>query len=118
VGIAQWQKHMRSGKGMSLAQHIGCNKFIAQTNCMQVVETRLDGGFSATFSAAIYDDCCILWSGFAQTSIEYYNREANSMAHELAMNTFLSNLNCIWVDELPSFIIAKLVNDVTMFADQ
>jgi hypothetical protein len=52
------------GGGLSLAQHIGSNNFILQIDCMQVVETMKDGGFSATCSAAIFDDCMIIWSGF------------------------------------------------------
>ena len=52
----------------------GCNKFIIQTDCMQVVETMKDGGFSATAAIAIYDDCILLWSGFDSICIEHCNR--------------------------------------------
>jgi hypothetical protein len=34
------------------------------------------GGFSATSSAAIYDNYNILWSGFDNASFGYYNGEA------------------------------------------
>ena len=75
-------------EGLMLAQHIGCNRFIIQTDCMLVVETMNDGGFSATAATAIYDDCIILWSGFDSISIEHCNREANRVAHELARKAF------------------------------
>ena len=42
--------------GLLLAQQIGSNLQI-QADCIEVVDTMLDGGFSATASAAIYEDC-------------------------------------------------------------
>jgi hypothetical protein len=47
--------------------------------------------FSATTSAAIYDDCIILWSGFDGVSIEHYNRKANQVAHDLAKVALISS---------------------------
>jgi len=51
-------------EGLMLAQHIGCNRKIIQFDCMEVVHIMKDGGFSANSTAAIYDDCNIIWSGF------------------------------------------------------
>jgi ribonuclease HI len=100
--------------GLILAQQIGVQNFMVQTNCVQVVETMKNGGFSATSSVAIYDDCSILWSGFGKVCIEHCNREANQVAHELARVSFTSGSSCTWVDEPPRFIFSKLVNDVTL----
>jgi ribonuclease HI len=85
--------------GLTLAQQVGIQNFTIQTDCGQVVETMKNGGVSATSSAAIYDDCSIMWSGFGNMSIEYCNREANQVAHELARVTFSSGNSCTWVDE-------------------
>ncbi|KAK1662852.1 hypothetical protein QYE76_051011 [Lolium multiflorum] len=100
--------------GLSLAQQIGIHNFTIQTDCCQVVETMKNGGFSATSSVAIFDDCSILWSGFGNVHIEYCNRNANQVAHELAKSSFSSGNTCTWVDEPPRFILSKLVNDVTI----
>ena len=43
--------------GLLLAQQIGSNRVQIQADCIEVVDTMLDGGFSATASAAIYEDC-------------------------------------------------------------
>jgi hypothetical protein len=88
-------------EGLVLVQQIGSNNFIVQTDCVQVIDTMKDGGFSATTSATIYDDCNMLWSGFDNVSIEYCNREENQV-----------------VNEPPSFIISKLANDVNVLSDQ
>jgi hypothetical protein len=47
-----------------LAQQIGSNNFILQTDCAYVADTMKNGGYSATTSAAIYDDRNTFWSGF------------------------------------------------------
>jgi ribonuclease HI len=101
-------------EGLTLARSIGANNFTIQTDCVQVVDTMKQGGFSATASAAIYDDCIILWSGFGVVSVEFCNREANHVAHELAKVSISSGSSCTWVDEPPRFILSKLVNDVTI----
>jgi hypothetical protein len=100
--------------GLTLAQQIGLQNFIVQTDCAQVVETMKDGGFSATSSAAIYDDCIILWSCFGKVAIEFCNREANQVAHELARVSSSSGRSCTWVDEPPSFLLQPLLHDVTI----
>jgi len=66
-------------EGLILAQHIGCNRLIIQSDCMEVVETTKDGGFSGTFAADVYDECATVWSG-----TKHCSRDANHAAHELA----------------------------------
>jgi hypothetical protein len=102
-------------EGLVLAQRIGCNNFTCQTDCVQVVDTMKNGGFSATAAAAIYDDSIIVWSGFGSVDLVSCNREANQVAHELASDAFRTNNSCTWVDEPPRFILSKLTNDVSIF---
>jgi ribonuclease HI len=105
-------------EGMMLAQTMGCNRLMIQSDCSEVVETMRQGGFSATVSAPIYDECYMLWQDFISICIEHCNREANCVAHELASVAMQSKLSCNWVDEPPSFILGALVNDVTIIQDQ
>jgi hypothetical protein len=51
-------------EGLSIAQHLGVNKVILQSDNMHVIETMNNGGFSATTSAAIFDDCISLAAGY------------------------------------------------------
>jgi len=78
---------------LMLAQFIGCNRPILQSDCMGVVETIKDGGFSATLAASLNDECNIIWNGFQKISIEHYNRDANQVAHELARRAMQSKQN-------------------------
>jgi uncharacterized LabA/DUF88 family protein len=83
-------------EGLMLAQHIGGNRLIVQSDCMEVVEITGDRGFTAISAAAIYDECNIVWSGFDEISIEHLSREAYQVAHELARQAMLTKENCIW----------------------
>lgn len=74
--------------------------------------------FSATAAAAVFDECQANWDWFDSISIEHCHREANQVAHVLARNLSLSKHTCNWIDEPPSFIIAKLANDVTTFSHE
>lgn len=100
-------------EGLMLAQRIGCNKLIIQSDCMEVVQIMQDRGFSANSAAPIYDECNIMWSGFQEISIEHCSREANQVAHSLAQRARMIRQNCVWDDEAPSCILDELVNDVT-----
>jgi hypothetical protein len=51
-------------EGLLLAQHIGSNRLAIQADCMAVVETTKEGGFSANLAVAIYDECSTYWSSF------------------------------------------------------
>ena len=86
-------------EGLMLAQHIGGNRLIVQSDCMEVVEIMGNGGFMANSAVAIYDECNIAWSGFEEISIEHLSREANQVAHELARQAMLTKENCIWDDD-------------------
>jgi hypothetical protein len=75
--------------GLLLVQQIGCTRVEFQSDCMEVVNTMQDGGFSATAAAAIYDECAIYWKEFVAISITRCNRSCNSVAHELARQALL-----------------------------
>jgi hypothetical protein len=58
-------------EGLVIAQQIRSNSFTLQTDCMQVVETMKNGGFSATTTAVIYDG--YPFECFGNVSLEYFN---------------------------------------------
>ena len=101
--------------GLMLAQHIGGNRIIIQSDYMEVIEIMSNGGFTANLAVIVYDECNIVWSGFQKISIEHVSRDANQVAHALARQAMISNENCMWDDEPPSFILPFLANDVTLF---
>lgn len=78
-----------------MTQLIGANRLLIQSDCMEVDTMMQEGGFSATWAAAIYDECHSVWLGFDDISIKHCNRTANSVAHELVTNAFFIKDTCI-----------------------
>jgi hypothetical protein len=82
-------------EGLCLAQHIGCNNFFIQSDNSEVTETIQDGGFCSTSSAAIFYDCAIPATSFTKVEFIHSQREANSVAHEIARHSFKIFDSCI-----------------------
>ena len=78
----------------------------------------MDGGFTASAAAPIFEDCYNIWKDLPMATIEYCDREATQVAHELAWQALVAKASCIWVDLQPTFITALLANDVTLLSDE
>ena len=114
VGDVPMAEALALRDGLRLAQQIGSNNIIIQSDCLMVVDTMKDGGFSATSAAPIFDECQVLRSDFVSCAIEYCNRETNEVAHLLARTSLAEKASCTWADEPPSFIVAALADDVSL----
>jgi ribonuclease HI len=101
-------------EGLNLLNQIGCRNFIVQSDCQEVIDTMMDGGFTASATAPIFEDCYNIWKDLPMATIEHCDREANQVAHELARQALVAKASCIWVDLQPTFITALLANDVTL----
>ena len=75
---------------MMLAQYIGGNQLIIQTDYMEVVEIMKNEGFTANSVAAICDEYTTAWSGFEKIFIEHLCREVNQVVHELARQAMIT----------------------------
>jgi hypothetical protein len=78
-------------EGISMAQYLGCNNFIIQSDNV-VIETMLAGGFSSTSSATIFDDCKIFSVVFRNIMFQHCYREANGVTDELARHSFINHI--------------------------
>jgi hypothetical protein len=56
-------------EGLRLAQHLGGNRFIVQSDNIQIIKTMFDGGFTTTLSAVIFDDCRLVAMGLGRSSV-------------------------------------------------
>jgi hypothetical protein len=65
-------------------------------------------------SVAIYADCIDISMLIGTVKFKSCPRKANQVALEIAKFSFLHNQTRNWVDEPPSFILDRLVNDVTV----
>ncbi|KAI4966590.1 hypothetical protein ZWY2020_038009 [Hordeum vulgare] len=60
--------------GLTLAQKVGCNRLIINSDNMEVIETMKDGGRSVSAAATIFDDCFHYACDFVATRFEHRNR--------------------------------------------
>lgn len=65
-------------QGLLLAQSMGCNRLIINSDCMEVINTMLDGGQSHGVAAAVLDDCYHLAREFVKKKFEHVTREGKS----------------------------------------
>jgi ribonuclease HI len=99
--------------GLLLAGQIGCNKLIVESDCMEVVQTMQEGGFSRGAAAAIFEECGFLCRSFASVIFCHCAREANEAAHTLAARAEgLDSL--VWHEDPPDFLLSVITMDVTI----
>jgi ribonuclease HI len=99
--------------GLLLAGQIGCNKLMVESDCLEVIQTMQDGGFSSGAAAAIYEECCFLCRGFTSVSFSHCAREANSAAHSLAARAEGID-SVVWHEDPPDFLLPVITMDVTI----
>jgi ribonuclease HI len=102
-------------EGLKLANEIRCNMVQAESDSTGVIDACKGEDRWWDENAAIYADCVDLVTSIGDVSFSHCPREANKVAHELAKFSFANDLSCNWVDEPPSFLIDKLISDVTEF---
>ena len=104
-------------EGLALANNLGYSNIIAESDLLETIEACTGETRWWNESSAIFSDCIDAVSAIGRVDFKFCPREANQAAHEIARFSFVNNLSCNWVDEPPSFLLYKLVNDVTIVDD-
>jgi ribonuclease HI len=102
-------------EGLKLANVMNCSRVQAESDSTEVIDACIGVERWWDENAAIYADCVDLVILLGDVSFSHCPRDANEVAHELARFSFANDLSCNWVDEPPSFLLDKLINDVTEF---
>jgi ribonuclease HI len=101
-------------EGLALAHRLGFNKVIMESDSVECVEACTGNEAWWGESSAIFADCVDIRSFIDDVSFKHCPREANEAAHEVARVCFDSKISCNWIDNPPSFLVEKLINDVTV----
>jgi ribonuclease HI len=101
-------------EGLALAVRLGCNNVQAESDLMETIEACTGAEAWWGESSAVFADCVDLMTLIGEVQFLYCPREANGAAHELARACFNDKISCNWVDEAPSSILSKLIEDVTI----
>jgi ribonuclease HI len=99
-------------EGLALANRFGCSNVIMESDSMETVDACSGNEVWRGESSAIFAHCLDLATLIDNVWFKHCPREANGVAHELARNSFCNQSSCNWIDEAPSFIISKLIDDV------
>jgi uncharacterized protein YhbP (UPF0306 family) len=73
---------------------MGCNNVQLESDSMETERTWWNE------SPAFFVDCVDLVVFIGGVQFQFYQREANELAHEIARDCFSSKFCCNWVDEL------------------
>jgi hypothetical protein len=101
-------------EGLELANRMGCNAIEAESDSLETVEARKGEEVWWAESSAIFADCVDLVSLIGTVIFKHCPREANQDAHELAKFSFSNKSFCNWLDEAPSFLLNKFIDDVIL----
>jgi hypothetical protein len=96
-----------------LAESLGCNHLIAESDSLETIEACSGGQRWWNECSAIFADCVDKVASIGDVEFKFCPREANQVAHELARHSFISKTSCTWDDDPPSFLLDRLLNDVT-----
>jgi ribonuclease HI len=100
-------------EGLLLAESLGCNHLIAESDSLETIEACSGGQRWWNECSAIFADCVDKVASIGDVEFKFCPREANQVAHELARHSFISKTSCTWDDDPPSFLLDRLLNDVT-----
>jgi ribonuclease HI len=100
--------------GLQLASSLGCNNIICEGDSMETIEACTGETIWWNEAVAVFADCVDISTTIDHVKFQHCPREANEVAHVLARDCFMSKVGCNWVDEPPSIILAKLIDDVTV----
>jgi ribonuclease HI len=123
VGSCAYLEHVESAataeaiamrNGLELAVSLGCNRVEAESDAVDVINACNGEEMWWSSAAAIYADCISSIATLGEVKFRHCPRESNEVAHNLARFCYDSKNSCNWVDEPPSCILSKLLDDVTI----
>jgi hypothetical protein len=100
-------------EGLKLENNISYNRVQAESDSTGVIDAFKGEERWWDENAAIYADCVDLVTSMGDVSFSHCPRGANKVAHVLARFCFSNELSCNSVDEPLSFLLDKLISDVT-----
>jgi ribonuclease HI len=113
VASAATVEAMAMKEGLMMASSRGFDAIIVEADSTKTIEACSGAGIWWTESTAVYAVCINYATTIGDVQYKSCPREANQVAHEIARFYFSNNISCNWVDELPSFILDRLINDAT-----
>jgi ribonuclease HI len=100
--------------GLSLVNQIGCSSVEVESDSIEVIQISTGENRMWNEASAIYSDILAQAANIGTVEFSHCRRDTNTVAHDLARDSFISRSCCNWIDDPPSFILLALLNDVTV----
>lgn len=102
--------------GLTLADRLGCLLVTFESDCFEIIIQACNGESEiwSTYSAVLAE-CFQFAFRIDSVSFAHCPREANKVSHCLARNSYDSDSVVFRDGDPPSFLLAELVHDVTVF---
>lgn len=100
--------------GLSLTNSMGFHVVEADSDYLEVVNLCTGQTQWCDIAGAIYAECIDLATEIGKVIFMHCNREANSVAHELARFSYINKDSRTWNGDPPSFLLGKPVDDVNI----
>jgi ribonuclease HI len=113
VASAAMAEAIAMKEGLSLVAAKGCSQVIAEVDSMETIQACTGQETWWMEPAAIFADCVDLASLIDGITFCHCPREVNKVAHEIARECFRIKISCTWDDDPPSFLLNRLIDDVT-----
>ncbi|XP_044432363.1 uncharacterized protein [Triticum aestivum] len=99
-------------QGLRLAEHLGIYALVVESDSQEIVQAMKDPSEYRALAAVVTDDCRQVLSSFGRATIVHCARESNGVAHWLARTSYRRQLNEVWQEHPPDFLIPSLVSDM------
>jgi ribonuclease HI len=114
VQTAAMAEAMALREGLKMVEEMGCHHVMVESDSAETIQALTGENRWWNESSAIFADCIDIASNIGEVQFIFCPRDANQVAHEIAKYSFQHKIACNWDDEPPSFLLDKLLNDVTM----
>jgi hypothetical protein len=104
-------------RGIALANEIGCDRIIIQSDCLQVVQA-LQSSFFFHLRQLLQFSMTFMFSALFSLVVGLafaIGKQALLLADRLSRE--MDTHHNVWADDLPSFIVALLINNVSFVFD-
>jgi ribonuclease HI len=114
VQTAAMAEAMALHEGLKMVEQMGCRHIIVESGSVETIQALTGESRWWSESSAIFADCIDIVTNVGEVKFIFCPRDANQVAHEIAKYSFQHKIACNWVDKPHSFLLDKLLNDVTM----
>jgi ribonuclease HI len=98
--------------GLLFAHSLGFQDIVEESDSLEVINMCSVQDRIWNDATAISSEIMTCAGATGRVEFNHCGRDLNKVAYSLARECFTSRINCNWVDEPPSFILDRLVDDV------